>query len=148
MTKLQRDFRVVGQELLRLFQQNHYTEWTSAFANLTAESLAEAMTFKEFVEVNRAGAVSLVWQHPTWLSTASERSHISLSQAADIIEALQEMAEEEGVLPYAQDSVVRFGSGRYEHDSIAYRLNLFSRWQRNRGARHVLPKLPPLHSSI
>jgi hypothetical protein len=34
-------------------------EWTSAFANLTAESLAEAMTFKEFVEVNRAGAVSL-----------------------------------------------------------------------------------------
>jgi hypothetical protein len=38
--------------------ESHYTEWTSAFANLTAESLAEAMTFKEFVEVNRAGALA------------------------------------------------------------------------------------------
>lgn len=47
MIRLKRDFPSMGNELLQLFKQNHYTEWTSAFADLSDACLQEVMKEEE-----------------------------------------------------------------------------------------------------
>ena len=60
IVKLTRKFPSVGKDLLRLFQQNDYMEWTSAFASLTTKCLQEVMEWEDLAQVCQNQPVSLV----------------------------------------------------------------------------------------
>lgn len=59
--KLKRELPFIGEGLLQFFQQNHYTEWTSALADLMAECLEDVMELGEIAHMDQMDAVSLVF---------------------------------------------------------------------------------------
>lgn len=48
--KLKRELPLVGEDIPQLFQQNHYTEWTSAFASLMTEDLQNVTKWEDFAQ--------------------------------------------------------------------------------------------------
>lgn len=60
MTMWQRIFPLIAQDLLQFFRQNHYSEWTSAFAGLMAEYLQEVMNWEDFAQMYQNQPVRLV----------------------------------------------------------------------------------------